>query len=111
MKYKTRIFPEGDGYVGQAILNEEVVYTTNVLKDSVMVTRELSTYIANANKSLPQPQPSAPVKRRQVIEPNPNNEHLPQAVNSPSPFYQKSEKLEIVSDFEPPPPRKCCGRR
>lgn len=110
MKYKTRIFPEADGYVGQAILNEEVVYTTNVVKDSVMVARELSTFIANANKN-PQTINSSPVKRRQVIEPNLNNEISPQSISGPTPFYQTSNKEEIVSDFQPPPPRKCCGRR
>lgn len=45
MKYKLKIIPQDGGYVGYALQNDEVVLTTNVHKDSVMASRELSKLI------------------------------------------------------------------
>ena len=47
MKYKLKIVPENGGYVGYALLNDEVALTTNIHKDAIMASRELSKLVAN----------------------------------------------------------------
>jgi len=113
MKYKTHIFPEGEGYVGQAIVEGKVVYTTNVVKDSIMVARELSNYIANAGNTSPTNNiKTSPLLRRQVASPTSYNE-VPSSepVKSTGPFFQASSNQELPTEHPiNNPPRRCCGR-
>ena len=51
MKYKFRIVPESGGYVGYALLNDEVVHTTSVCKDTIVASRSLTTFAASQGNS------------------------------------------------------------
>ena len=89
MKYKLKIVPQDGGYVGYALLNDEVVFTTNKHKDSATASRELSSYVASNTQVKP-----VPMKRAQSV------------LQTPS--------APIQGTAQPPPPaasaRKCCGR-
>ena len=114
MKYKTRIIETDSGYIGHANLNEEVVYTTNIHPDPIMVTRELSVFLSskaqqnsspvvpnNAVKNVNQtPGPSVfvPVKSKMINSQSAKDTSLVETVKTPTP----------VSNF---PQQKCCGRR
>lgn len=103
MKYKTKITPAENGYVGYVILNEETVFTTNVHNDTVMVSRELSSYIAKAiEEGAPTPSHSSVVNASSET-PIANNV-VPVSSN---------QTLTPRQVFIPltPAPRKCCGRQ
>lgn len=119
MKYKTKIVPENGGYVGYAIQNDEVVFTTNVHRDSVMAIRELTNYISSAV-----PQKNAPVpiqKSNQTGIQAPQTDNLVPSkkplstqsnsvnTNSPAVDYAPAEARTF---FNPPVQvqRRCCGR-
>ena len=87
MKYKLKIVPQDGGYVGYALLNDEVVYTSNVHKDAVMASRELSNYVASVTEVNP-----VPVRRANSALKTP-----------PAP-------IQGVSSAQAAPARKCCGR-
>jgi hypothetical protein len=112
MKYKTRIFPEGDGYVGQAIVNEQVVYTTNIVKDSIMVARELSTYIANADNSNLKIENKPSVASRKQVPSSVSYNEVPSSEPSKNtgPFQRPSTRQEPTLNEPTPTPRRCCGR-
>ena len=106
MKYKTRIIPEGNGYVGQIYTNEDIVYVTEVLADPVVVTRQMSNYIYSLAQDVATPQAAKPfpstvsVEKAHVVIPgqlsNTSNRTLPPAPIPTQPIYA--------------PPRRCCGR-
>jgi hypothetical protein len=87
MKYKLKIVPQDGGYVGYALLNDEVVYTSNVHKDTVMASRELSNYVASVTEVNP-----VPVRRANSALKTP-----------PAP-------IQGVSSAQTAPVRRCCGR-
>lgn len=87
MKYKLKIVPQDGGYVGYALLNDEVVYTSNIHKDTVMASRELSNYIAQNQTATPKP---VPVRRTNS------------ALVTPSATVQQSAPVASM--------KKCCGR-
>ena len=84
MKYKLKIIPHQEGYVGYALLNDEVVHTTQVLNNPSLVANYLAIFTSENGES-------------SVINNATNEQFVPA---SPSP-----------SDVAPPAtPRKCCGR-
>lgn len=113
MKYKTRITQEEGKFVGHALMNEEIVYTTVLHPDPIMVTRDLSRYIAEQTQPSPAlfvapktssgatKQPlsfnnSVPVKNKMIENPPPTTG----AVAEP-------KEYTVVSNSTP---RRCCGR-
>lgn len=81
MSQKLKIVPEGSGYVGYVLRNDEVVFQTSVCKDTISCSRELSRFVASK-----QPNP-VPVQRSNHV------------VQAPS-----------ASATQAPGPRRCCGR-
>ena len=127
MKYKTRIVPENGGYVGYALLGEEVIFTTNNHRDTVMVARELSSLISssqqakpvntqkrfNSSIQIPQTNNLVPVSRNvnfappaPLPAPSQIQNNVPAPVQ-PGPPVQTSN---IGTRNLTPPPRRCCGR-
>ena len=114
MKYKTKIVPHNDGYIGYVYQGEDAVFTSMKHKDATLVSRELTKYIsAQPNISTQQPyinptvtsartlpENVAPVHKNAIPAPLPSSV-LPQP---PPPAY-----------LPPAPPsstprRRCCGR-
>lgn len=99
MKYNTKIIPEGNGqYTGQLLKEGQVIYTTSLLSDPVIVSRELASQIARL---------SEPIAIAPKIAPSP--------VIAPSvPYTQRSPSSpssgNILRYRQTPPARKCCGR-
>lgn len=104
MKYKTKIVPEGTGYVGYLYLNNEIIYKTNESVDPILLSREISNYVATLDyKPLhpkqPLTQPIITTKLQPVVSPtltNVSNSSLPPPPVNTQPVYS--------------PPRRCCGR-
>ena len=88
MKYKLKIVPENGGYVGYALINNEVVFNTNTHKDTIMASRELSKFIGNQNNS-------------QTIVPVPQ-QRANSAINIPQTTVRSNAKTASST--------KCCGR-
>ena len=86
MKYKLKIVPQDGGYVGYALLNDEVVFTTNKHKDTVMASRELSSYVASVTQVNP-----VPVRRANSALKTP-----------PAPIQGTAQPTAA-------PARRCCG--
>lgn len=108
MKYKTKIVETNGTYTGYALLNEEIVYTTNTHPDPVMVTRELSVFISSSQKDQPT------VSRPPVRSLNPAN-----AVNNAVPIRNRilppasqgtPTTIQSPAPIIEPAPRRCCGR-
>ena len=106
MKYKTKIVPQDNGYVGHIYANENIIYTSNVFNDPILVTREISSYIASLAEDVVTP-PAArplpltqPINKPLIIVPgdlsNVSNKSLPPPPKITQPVYS--------------PPRRCCGR-
>lgn len=115
MKYKTKIVAQNNGYVGYAILNEEVVYTSNFHKDTIMVVREISKYIAeNSSQQAMTNTVSKLRSARGTSVPEDNQIPLRRNVE----IFPSEEQPVIVSESQPPTPafppanapRRCCGR-
>lgn len=129
MKYKTKIVPRDGKYIGYVMFDNNVVFSSNAHKDTVMVAREISSYIAEATQNIPAP---APVQKQTVLNPVPssnmvpviragaNSVQLPPASN-PVPFnagvpVTRTETNPAVSPVRTasvsnnPAPRRCCGR-
>ena len=108
MKYKTKIEPEGAGFIGYVILNGQTIYTSNILRDPVAVSREISSFI---NK-----QPAPLIQQRPIPQKNESSVVVPRTDNNlvPSKVLRKSAEAEetTTNNFQPmpPPPRRCCGR-
>lgn len=85
MKYKLKILPENGGYVGYALLNDEVVFSTSVCKDSIIASRELSTFVATK-------QPTNHATARHIV-------------TAPTVYAQSASPSPA-----PSPSRRCCGR-
>lgn len=108
MKYKTKILPSGNKYVGQVILEDEIVYTTNPHRDTVMVAREMSNYIAESQPKL-KTVTNSPVPQKAYSQPTVPRDLVPvrrTTANQLSPSSDtNSSPVEI-----PVVTRKCCGR-
>jgi hypothetical protein len=89
VKYKLKIVPQDGGYVGYALLNDEVVFATSVYKDSTIVSRELSKFTNKSEKSSP-------------IVPVPNK-RANSAITIPTAINRSSGKPTGGSS-------RCCGR-
>lgn len=90
MKYKLKIVPENGGYVGYALLNDEVALTTNVHKDAIMASRELSKLVANEK----------PVT---FVTPAPNQQpNMVRSALPPAQFRTTAKSSNSTS--------RCCGR-
>lgn len=107
MKYKTKIIPQADKYIGQLLSEEGVVYTTSVHNDPVMVSRELANVVAKLTPSpIPSPIPT-PTQSPNLVS-FPNN-HGPGPVD-PSTFVPVQPNPPQYQYAPPSPTRKCCGR-
>ena len=85
MKYKLKIIPQDGGYIGYALLNDEVAYTTAFNKDSSAVSKELSMFVTK--------QP------------------LSSIVHKPTGLVEDIKKTTSTSVTQTnSTPRKCCGR-
>ena len=113
MKYKTKIIPENGGYVGYAILNEEVVFTTNTHKDTIMAARELSSKISAAIQGAS----PVPVQRfaNSSVQSSSTNNLVPSTRSTNPPLPSQNEIARAPAPSNPsssnaPAPRRCCGR-
>jgi hypothetical protein len=91
-KYQFKIIPQDGGYVGYAMLNDEVVFTTPVCRDSVVASRSLTNFVSEKTKT--------------------NIPHRPM-----NPSFAPVPAMRVGSMTNPSPannnaaaPRKCCGR-
>ena len=85
-KYKLKIVQENGGYVGRAILNDEVEFTTNVHKDPIMASRELSNYVASKQEE--------------------SSRNIRRTSSATSPSLVAPDMPSMTSA----PARRCCGR-
>lgn len=108
MKYKTKIVPEGTGYVGYALLNDQVVFTSSVQNDTLLIVREVSQYIAAQSK---QPIKFFPPRAPKSPMPPPPPRNLMQMAEQ-SPAVNQTVPIEPNSapTITPVPQRRCCGR-
>lgn len=105
MKYKTKIVPEGGSYVGYLYSNDELLYKTDPSSDPILLSRHISSYIAQLSEgqpvinSLPLTQPINTTKSPPTIPGGLSNVSagtLPPAPSPTQPIYA--------------PSRRCCGR-
>lgn len=111
MKYKTKILPSGNKYIGQIMLEDTLVHTTNPHKDTVMVAREISTYIANAQPTS-KTETNAPTPQKAYSQPTLPRNLVPVRRDS-MPTVNRSSNTNSNSSPVPEIPavtRKCCGR-
>lgn len=110
MRYKTRIVQENNNYIGHATLNDEIVYTTNVHPDPIMVTRELSRFISSSNQ--PPPIAPKPVVRSSNQQQIPSNS-VPlrnKMITEPDTSEQPISFVPSYTPITNLPQRRCCGR-
>lgn len=110
MTYKTLIVPKDNGFYGQILFGNDVIYTSPVLSDPVLVSRNLSTEFSNiAQREQPI---NAPIPQNVTSQPS---EQTQQQI---IPGNRPTEVLGGVSiprvPINPPPSiapvRRCCGR-
>lgn len=113
MKVKTKIIPEGKGFVGCVLVNEELVYTTPVYSESRDAVRDVNNYAANAdNFKIPQPISARLNLNRPTLTPNQptqnnnNQNYVPLAKRNVPPSPPRLEDVPLSV----PTPRRCCGR-
>lgn len=115
MKYKTRITQEQGKFIGYALTNDQVVYTTVLHPDPIMVTRDLSRYIAEQTQPSPAPFVAPKTSSGAAKQPLSFNNSVPikskMIENSPPPpttgTVAESQEYTVVSNSTP---RRCCGR-
>lgn len=108
MKHKTKIEPHGTGFIGYAIVNEQIVYTSNVLRDPVAVSREIASFISsNVTPGIPA-RPIAPRANNPHPVPFTDNNLVP--AKRTGPVQAQEEPQTNTFQPMPPPPRRCCGR-
>ncbi len=105
MKYKTKIIPEAGSYVGYLYSGDELVYKTEPSSDPVLLSRQISSYVAALTQGepiknvLPLTQPITTTKPHPTIPgglSNVSSTALPAAPTPTQPIYA--------------PSRRCCGR-
>lgn len=90
MKYKTKIIPKDNGYIGCVLQNDELIFSSDFCKDEILATRAISNFIRNS-----QTQTNGVRQVSSFQKPN-------LSVSSPVNLYSKNA---FVSDSS-----KCCGR-
>ena len=113
MKVKTKIIPEGTGFIGCVLVNDELVYTSSVYSESREAVKDVNNYTANAdnfkipelisarlNVNRPNMTPNQPVQK------NNNLNYVPLAKRDVPPSPPRLEDIPYTA----PTPRKCCGR-
>lgn len=113
MKYKTKIVPFNDGYIGYVYRGEELVFTSNKHKDATLVSRELSKYISAQPSATPEPQPNKPTVKMgyNLLDlVNSTNKNAVPAPLPPSALPQPPPPFFIPTPPSPPVKRRCCGR-
>lgn len=111
MKYKTQIVQENNNFIGYAMVNEDVVYTTNLHPDPVMVTRELTRFISSNSPSLPTLPTKPPVKSASQV--NLASKAFPVRSSTSANPSLPDIKEPTSAPYTPVtnlPQRKCCGR-
>lgn len=109
MKYKTKIVPENGKYIGYVFLDENIVYTSNVLGDPIAISRELAKYITTNGKPLA-------TTNSQVVKMNsPASTSITDNVLIPVQNNVRSPNIQQPNQSPPNPAnttiqRKCCGR-
>ena len=113
MKVKTKIIPEGNGFIGCVLVNDELVYTSPVYPDSTKAIKDVSEYTANVeNFKIPQSfseklnanRPN--LAANQPVQRNDNLNYIPLAKRDVPPSPPRLEDIPYTA----PTPRKCCGR-
>jgi len=91
-KYQFQILPQDGGYVGYAMLNGEVVFTTPVCRDSIAASCSLSSFVSQKtnNNAIP------------VRQANSNF--------APVPAMRAGGTANASPANNNPAPRSCCGR-
>ena len=110
MKYKTQIVQENNSYVGYVMTNNEVVYTTNLHPDPIIVTREITRFISSNSPNTPDIPPK-PVMRS-TAQVNLAAKAFPvkyQAADKPVLPPQETSSVPTSTPIALPQ-RKCCGR-
>lgn len=111
MKYKTQIVQENNSFVGHAILDNDVVYTTNLHPDPVMVTRELTRFISSNTPTSfsvpPKPVVHSSSQVNLASRAFPVKTPVP---SSPPPSNQEQTSIVPYTPVTNLPQRKCCGR-
>jgi hypothetical protein len=107
MKYKTKIIPMNGGYIGYVLLGENVAYTTKTHKDTVMVVRELTSYVSSVSQPPAVPAPVQRVNNSTAptldnLVPVNRNVNIP----VPGPIQIPVASAPVTSSS----PRRCCGR-
>lgn len=108
MKYKTKILPSGNKYVGQVLLEDEVIYTTNPHRDTVMVAREMSNYIAESQPK-PKTATNSPIPQKAYSQPTVPRNLVPVRRNTTNPVSTSADASSSPVEI-PVVTRKCCGR-
>lgn len=110
MTYKTAITPKDGGYIGQILFGDDVIYTSPLLPDPIMVSRNLSTEFANI------------AQRDQPINaPTPQNVSSVSEVSPEQTIIPGNRPTEVLGGISIPrvpinpapsiaPVRRCCGR-
>lgn len=113
MKVKTKIIPEGKGFVGCVLVNNELVYTSPVYSDTRDAVKDVNNYAANTdNFKMPQTVSARLNLNRpnlastQPIQNNNNQNYVPMAKRNVPPDPPRLEDIPYTA----PTPRKCCGR-
>lgn len=98
MKYKLKIVPQNEGYVGYALLNDEIAFTTTFNKDASSVSKELSVFASTVVPPAAVPVPNKPQPTVSTITPQPRPTPVPLHIQT------------IPTNPTPPAPKRCCGR-
>lgn len=108
MRYKTKIVPENGGYVGYLMLNENIVYATNTHPDTIMASRELTSFLAEEANNLALTDPILPpVKQPKIQSVTVSDNSVPVPIDNIGPALN----VDVPPPSRPTPsPRKCCGR-
>ena len=98
MKYKLKIVPQDGGYVGYALLNDEIAFTTAVNKDASSVSKELSVFVSTAVPPAAVVVPSKPQITASTTTYHPQPTPVPHSIQT------------VSTNPTPSAPRRCCGR-
>jgi hypothetical protein len=101
MAYKTKIVPDGSGFIGHLFADDQLVYTTRPHKDPIMASRELGTHVAKITAPAPIPNNTGPaaMETEQTAPRVMRNISSAGAVDS-----------STGTPTPPEPTRRCCGR-
>lgn len=101
MAYKTKIVPEGSGFIGHLFADDQLVYTTRTHKDPIMASRELGTHVARITAPAPIPTNAGPA----AVD---SEQTTPRVMRSISNASAVDSSAGTPTPSEPV--RRCCGR-